>query len=110
MSLFTTVGFTSIPDETVGEHLKGPAACKGLPLLQVAGREADMSLQHYRTTAFGECLVDSLDNLVTSGKISGDLAIKVLAEVSTTACRIFERTVRSLLTPHCLRVERSSTR
>ena len=40
-----------------------------------------MSLQHYRTTKFGECLVDSLDELVTSEKISPELAIKVLSEV-----------------------------
>lgn len=75
----------TILNEYVGQLLTSPAACQGLQSPHEAGEDANMSLQHYRTTAFGECLVDSLDNLVTSGKISGDLAIKVLAEVRSTA-------------------------
>ncbi|KAK9818950.1 hypothetical protein WJX74_006648 [Apatococcus lobatus] len=57
-----------------------------------------MSLQHYRTTAFGECLVDSLDNLVTSGKISGDLAIKVLAEFDQSFYEAIARSAEDKLT------------
>lgn len=35
----------------------------------------------YRQTALGDALVESLDALITEGKISPDLALKVLAEV-----------------------------
>ena len=37
----------------------------------------------YRQTALGDALVESLDALITEGKIAPDLALKVLAEVST---------------------------
>ena len=35
----------------------------------------------YRQTALGDALVESLDALITEGKIAPDLALKVLAEV-----------------------------
>lgn len=35
----------------------------------------------YRQTALGDSLVESLDALINEGKITPDLALKVLAEV-----------------------------
>jgi hypothetical protein len=36
---------------------------------------------HYRDTRAGSTLVDALDELVTDGRLPGDLAVKVLEEV-----------------------------
>lgn len=40
-----------------------------------------MSYQLYRQSKLGDSLVEALDQLVTEGKITPDLALKVLAEV-----------------------------
>ena len=41
-----------------------------------------MALTFYRDSAAGVALVDALDELVTSGRLQPDLAVKVLEEVS----------------------------
>ena len=38
-------------------------------------------LQPYRQTTIGDCLDEALDEMVTAGKIPGDLATKMMAEV-----------------------------
>jgi len=40
-----------------------------------------MALQLYRQTAIGDCLDEALDEMVTAGKIPGDLATKMMQEV-----------------------------
>ena len=38
-------------------------------------------LQLYRQSTIGDCLAEALDEMVTAGKIPGDLATKMMAEV-----------------------------
>lgn len=40
----------------------------------------------YRQSKIGECLVESLDQLIKEEKITPDLAIRILEEVCTCVC------------------------
>ncbi len=44
-------------------------------------------LQLYRQTTIGDCLDEALDEMVTAGKLPGDLATKMMAEVCAMAAR-----------------------
>lgn len=44
-----------------------------------------MSTEVYRQTKLGDSLVSALEDLLDNGKITPDLAIKVLSEVSLVA-------------------------
>jgi hypothetical protein len=41
-----------------------------------------MSYQIYRQSKVGDCLVEALDEMVSNDKIPGELATKILAEVT----------------------------
>lgn len=45
-------------------------------------------LQLYRQATIGDCLAEALDEMVTNGKLPGDLATKIMAEVCAmhTSC------------------------
>ena len=45
-----------------------------------------MSIELYRQTKLGDSLVSALEDLLDSGKITPDLAIKVLSEVNIPCC------------------------
>ena len=38
-------------------------------------------LQLYRQSTIGDCLAEALDEMVTNGKLPGELATKIMAEV-----------------------------
>ena len=48
-----------------------------------------MSIELYRQTKLGDSLVSALETLLDSGKITPDLAIKVLSEVNSRAVLVF---------------------